>query len=81
MNTPTNSEALPLTNCSASLLDAAKILLPELERRASKLRKSRHHNALHDLHIMECAVTTIDDIIIEQNASRLASAAPETPNP
>ena len=68
MNTPTNSEALPLTNCSASLLDAAKILLPELERRASKLRKSRHHNALHDLHIMECAVTTINDIIIEQQA-------------
>ena len=67
MNTPTNSEALPLTNCSASLLDAAKILLPELERRASKLRKSRHHNALHDLHIMECAVTTINDIIIEQH--------------
>jgi hypothetical protein len=69
MNTPTNSDALPLTHCSASLLDAAKILLPELERRASKLRKSRHHNALHDLHIMECAVTTIDDIIIEQNVS------------
>jgi hypothetical protein len=74
MNTPTKSEALPLTNCSASLLDAAKILLPELERRASKLRKSRHHNALHDLHIMECAITTIDDIIIEQTATM------ETPN-
>ena len=74
MNTPTNSEALLLTNCSASLIDAAKILLPELERRASKLRKSRHHNALHDLHIMECAITTIDDIIIEQTATM------ETPN-
>ena len=78
MNTQSNSEALPLTNCPASLLDAAKILLPELERKASKLRKSRHHNALHDLHIVECAISTLEDISC-QNAigeARAESAAP-----
>ena len=53
--------------CASSLLDAAKILLPEMEKRARELRKSRHHNALHDLHIMECAITTIEDIIILEN--------------
>jgi len=64
-NKPTNSEALPLTNCSA-LRDAAKTLLPVLKKKASRLRKSQRYDALHDLHIMECAISTIEDII-EQN--------------
>jgi hypothetical protein len=67
-NQTTPVEGLDGAACCASLLDSAKILLTELERRASKLRKSRHHNALYDLHIMECAITTIDDIIIEHNS-------------
>lgn len=54
-------------SASSVILEACKTLLPELERRASRLRKSNHHNALHDLHIMECAVSVIDDIIIEMN--------------
>ena len=41
---------------------AARILLPRLQRQASKLRKSSHHNALHDLHIIECAISTLEEI-------------------
>lgn len=47
--------------------EAADILLVKLREDAGRLRKSKHYNALHDLHIVECAISTLEDISF-QNA-------------
>ena len=61
-------QSLAGASCCASLVSAASLVLCDLQKTASKLRKSRHHNALHDLHIIECAISAVDDIIILHNS-------------